>query len=237
VIRKGEPWGRPTTGPPDLEVRGSDADLAAAVGGRRGARIRFVPDATSDVARAVGLAAPRGDAAVDVAAGNAETVTELPVDALLVDSSPVDKPDGEVDQLALNMVVVGIAPDRLRWWHRRRPCAVEIDGRAVFEGRATTVVVANGQFLRGLDLVPRGHPGDGRSEVQAYAMGPAARRPMRRRLPTGDHVPHPDIRQHTGRTASIRFSAPRPVEIDGAASGARAEVVVRIAPEALVLLV
>ena len=31
MIRKGEPWGRPVAGPPDLEVHGSDADLATVI--------------------------------------------------------------------------------------------------------------------------------------------------------------------------------------------------------------
>ena len=40
-----------------------------------------------------------------------------------------------------------------------------------FSERATTVVVLVGQYLRGADVSPRGHPGDGAAEVQVYAMG------------------------------------------------------------------
>jgi YegS C-terminal NAD kinase beta sandwich-like domain len=216
VIRKGEPWGRPAAGPPDLSVEGDDADLAAAVRSRPGARVRFVADATSDLARAVGLAA------------DPSAATELPVDGLLVEGS---------GELAVNMVVVGTPPDRLRAWHRRRPCTVEVDGRVVFHGRATTVVVATGEFLRGLDVVPRGHPGDGRCEVQVYAMRAPARSSMRRRLPGGDHVPHPEIVQLGGRAVVTRFGSPRPVELDGRSRPPAAEVALRVVPEALVLLV
>ena len=56
-VRPGEPWGQPSTGPADVEVHGGDGALAAAVTGHTGLRVRFFPDANSDIARAVGLVA------------------------------------------------------------------------------------------------------------------------------------------------------------------------------------
>jgi hypothetical protein len=232
MIRKGEPWGRPATGPPDVEVRGGDHDLAAAVRSRNGARVRFVAGDGSDLALAVGLAGPPADAADGAAAA-----TELPVDGLVVDGLIADGGELAVNMLAVNMVVLGRAPDRVRAWHRRVPCRVTVDERVVFDARATTVVVANGQFLRGLDVVPRGHPGDGRCEVQVYALRAGARTKMRRRLPLGDHLPHPDIHQVSGRVVTARFGAPQPLEIDGRSRSPRPEITVRVVPEALVLLV
>ncbi|HZP27930.1 MAG TPA: hypothetical protein VFC99_03170 [Acidimicrobiia bacterium] len=220
MVRKGEPWGAPASGPPDLEVRGGDAELAAAARDHPGARVRFVPDATSDLARAVGIGGtPR------------EQPQELPLDALALDGLGAD-----TARLAVNMVVLGVAPDRLRAWSRSAPCHVTIDGRAVFEGPATTVVVANGQFLGGLDVVPRGHPGDGRCEVQVYAMRPAARRAMRARLPSGTHVPHPGIHQFAGRSVAVRFARPRPLAIDGRSRPPRPALALRVVPEAVVVL-
>ena len=68
--------------------------------------------------------------------------------------------------------------------------SVSVDGRAAFDGRATTVVVATGQFRRGLDLVPRGHPGDGRAEIQVYALTrPERARAARRGWRTGATCP------------------------------------------------
>src|SRR6476646_1646166 len=200
MIEKGEPWGRPGAGPPDLEVRGDDGDLAAAVQTRPGARVRFVAAPASDLARAVGLA--------DVPAGE----TELPVDALIVDLVR-DESEG----LAVNMVVLGIPPDRLRAWHRRHHCTVAVDDRTVFDGHATTVVIATGQFLRGLDVVPRGHPGDGKAEVPVYAIRRGERRAMRARLPTGAHVPHPRIRTRSATRIEVRASGTRALEVDGTA--------------------
>jgi diacylglycerol kinase family enzyme len=85
----------------------------------------------------------------------------------------------------------------------------------VFHGPCTTVVVATGQFRRGLDIVPRGHPGDGRAEIQIYAVPGRDRRTLRRRLATGTHVPHPSITQRTGRRVTVTTGRKVPLEIDG----------------------
>jgi len=92
---------------------------------------------------------------------------------------------------------------------------IELDGRPWFDGRATTVVVAIGQFLRGLDVVPRGHPGDGKAEIQVYELEKRERGEMRKRLATGTHLPHPRIRQRTAHTISLRADPSAPTEVDG----------------------
>ena len=105
MIEKGRPWERPATGPAEWHVEGDDAALAASVRAHPGARVGFRPDATSDLARALGIhASPDPDA---------EGMLELAVDALRVTA------DGR-DLFAVNMVVVGTAPDRLRLVQRRR---------------------------------------------------------------------------------------------------------------------
>ena len=113
---------------------------------------------------------------------------------------------------------------------------VRVDGRAWFSGRATTVVVANGQFLRGNDLVPRGHPGDGWAEVQVYTLAPR-RGAMRRRLPTGTHVPHPGVRSGQARRVEVEVAGPVPVEVDGRPQGRTGRLVVTLVPAAIRLLV
>jgi hypothetical protein len=221
VIAKGEPWGRPAHGPADVVVSGDDHDLAEAAAQHRGARLRFEPAATSDFARAVGLVAPGAPA-------DERAQTELVCDALDVEV------DGEALP-AVNMVVVGTAPDRQRWWSRGRPYHVTVDGRVVHDGRAVAVVVANGQFLHGRDVVPRGHPGDGRLEVHVYALARRERRGMRARVRDGTHVPHPRIRSATGTAVGVRGRGP--VEVDGLATGTCRAVTVRVAPAAFTLLV
>ncbi len=215
MIRPGQPWGEPAVGEPDVTGHGDDADLARLVAAHPGERLRFVPDSACDLARAVGLT-------TDGSGGS-----ELPLDVL--DVSGVGT--------AVNVVVLGSAPDRLVRWQRRRPVTVRVDGQVRYDGPATTVVVATGQFLRGADLVPRGHPGDGRVEIQVYALAPGARAEARRRLATGGHVPHPQITTATGRTVEVTWLQPAPVEVDGHPLAPAATVGVRVVPGAYRLLV
>ena len=215
-LRPGDPWGHAATDPPDLDVAGDDADLAAVAMSNGGALVRYRPSPRSDMARALGL-------------GPASTgATEVAIDALEIE------PDGG----AVNAVVLGPSPDRLRWSARASSITVRLDGRPWFRGRATTVVVASGQFLRGADVVPRGHPGDGWAEVQVYALARRARRPMRRRLPTGTHVPHPGIRAGRARRVEVEVAGRGlPVEVDGRPRGRTSRLGVTLVPTAIRLLV
>lgn len=215
----GRPWGHPI--PPDaliVDVAGDDADLAAAATAAEDAVVRFAPSAGSDLARAVGLGPGGG--------GTGETVV------------PVDLLDLGYGRCAANAVVLGPAPDRLRPWHRLRHVTVEVEGRPVFDEPATTVVVASGQFLRGADLVPRGHPGDGRLEVQVYALKPGERPGMRRRLGRGDHVPHPRILELSGKRVDVHWrDGEQPVEVDGHPLATAGNLGIVIRPGAARLLV
>ena len=219
MIERGAPWGNPTSEPADVTVCGGDADLADEVRRRPGARIAFEPDDTSDLARALGLPTS-GDATT-----GAPTL-ELPVDVLSLG-------DGIV---AVNAVVLGAPPAQLRWATLGTPLTVEVDGRVVFDGRATTVVVANGEFLDGDDLAPRGHPGDGRAEVQVFALQRGERRAMRDRLADGSHVPHPRIVQASGKVVVVHAPARVPVIADRRPEGAREKVRVEVRPGALILV-
>ena len=195
MIRKGEEWGTPAGGAePDLDVAGDDADLAAArAGAGPDPLVRFRPSAGSDLARAVGLTSPAAPGRLAV-----------PLDLLQLAG-------GEV---AVNAVVVGVPPDRLQPWHRPFPVELVVDGTSL-STRATTVVVATGQFLRGFDVSPRGHPGDGWCEVQVYALPAGQRRAMRARLRSGTHLPHPGITTRRARSVVVRAGREVPVEVDG----------------------
>ena len=219
MIEKGKPWERPATGPAEWHVGGDDATLAAAVRDHPGARVEFRPDGSSDLARALGLHRT----------GTASF--ELAVDALRIVA------DGR-ELFAVNMVVVGVAPDRAKWSTRAPAVYVRVGERVVHDGDATAVVVANGQYLRGSDVVPRGHPGDGRAEIQVYAVSRGQRAGVRSRLPQGVHLPHPDITQATGRHVDIRADGgPLALEVDGFATPPAARVTLDVVPEAFVLVV
>jgi len=219
-ISHGQPWGQPASGSPDVELAGGDADLAESMARHPGALVRFAPSPESDIARALGL---RPDA---------DARTEVALDALVL--------DGVAERNAaagVNAVVVGQPPDRLRWTTRNASITVTVDGRSWFAGRATTVVVASGQFLRGADLVPRGHPGDGWAEVQVYALARNQRRPMRRRLASATHVPHPHIHTTRARHVEIEMTRAMPIEVDGRPRGRAWRLSVRLVPAAVRLLV
>jgi diacylglycerol kinase family enzyme len=221
MIKPGEEWGRPTTAAPDLEVAGGDADLAAAVAANPGALVRFRPDSTSDFAGAVGLGvAEPGRGLV------AQQGTEVTLDLLRLDA----------DRAAVNMLVLGTPPDSSRRFVRRFGASVRVDERTVFLGPCTAVVIAIGQFRRGLDLVPRGHPGDGRAEVQIYAVPGRDRRALRARLATGTHVPHPDITQRSGARVTLTTDRRVPLEIDGRAAATADALDVEVVPNAYRLL-
>ena len=218
-LRHGEPWGHAASGPPDVEVTGDDAALAATVASHPGALVRFRPLPSSDVARALGLAT------------EVNGTTEVAIDTLAVRV-------GGGDQLpAVNAVVLGPPPDRLRWSARAPRITVRLDGRQWYAGPATTVVVVNGQFLRTADLVPRGHPGDGWAEVQVYALGRRERAEMRRRLPTGTHVPHPRIAAGRARRVDVEMAVRLPIEIDGRRRGRSDRLEVMLVAASIRLLI
>jgi hypothetical protein len=218
MIRKGEPWGEPFDGeryPDAVEAGGGDVELAAVVAAHPGTPIRFAPTRASDFARALGLrGAPTGN-------------TVLACDAIAL-------PDGSP---AVNAVVFGIPPDRQQWWQRRGRAEVEVDGRRVADRRALCVVVANGQYLRGFDVVPRGHPGDGRLEVHVYALEPRERGPMQHRLTAGRHLPHPNIIESSGREVTVRFHHAVPWEADGRPRGTLTEATLRLVPGVVNIIV
>lgn len=219
MIQPGELWGEPEHGQPDLVVTGNDADLAhALIGSRPGVLVAFTPSEDSDIARAVGLRA-----------GVARRGFALPMDGLQLD-------DGT---LAVNMVILGSPPDRLAWRSRSAKITVRLDGRAsglAVEG-ATTVVVATGQWLRGLDLVPRGHPGDGKADIHMYALERRERKHVRTRLLTGTHVPHPYITVRTGVEVNIQASRELELEVDGMAKEETATLRAKIVPARYRLLI
>jgi hypothetical protein len=219
MIERGEAWGHPTSDAADVIVRGGDGDLADAVHTHPDARVGFEPDDSSDLARALGLAAGSDTALAPS--------TELPVDVLELD-------DGTV---VVNAAVLGAPPAQVRWATLGTALTVEVDGRVVFDGRATTVVIASGQFLDGDDVVPRGHPGDGRAEVQVYALRRGERRAMRKRVADGTHVPHPRITQSVGKVVAVRAPARLPLVADGRPRGAFEELRVELRPGALTLVV
>ncbi|MDZ7732457.1 MAG: hypothetical protein U5R31_04490 [Acidimicrobiia bacterium] len=120
----------------------------------------------------------------------------------------------------------------------RRPVATVDVGSALLDGRQHWFVahlVARRSWLRGRVFVamnaewfgswslgPRAHPNDGLVDISDGSPSLGDRLRARRRLPTGTHLPHPEIR--TERTGALQrtFDPPLPVWLDAHAGRAGA---------------
>lgn len=155
-------------------------------------------EAGSDAAVASAVGAERpvrlrgGDlfATVGGATPGAE-LRRLPLDVLRV----------ETDAATYRAVAHVVA--RRSWWRGPLLAVMNVDGRG------------------GWDVAPRAHPNDGRADVVEVdaAMSVRARWQAWRRLPTGTHVPHPQL--HTRRVVEGTWSFDRPQRlwVDGVRRG------------------
>ena len=207
-----------------FRVVGHDATLAQAAQQSPGSVIEFIPGIDSDLALGLGFSLS-GATSTELIEPAHQLVPLVSMDALEVSR-------GGKHTLAVNMVISGVLPDRGRWWHRRRWLSVFVDGKIIFSGRATTVTAANGQFFHGLDLIPRGHPGDSCIEVQILALPVGQRKAFKRRLATGTHVPHPGVIEGRGRRVEVSWRGRRSLNIDGRDQDLEDSIVVDVRPNA-----
>jgi hypothetical protein len=107
---------------------------------------------------------------------------------------------------------------RSRWWTR-------------------AVVAMNAQWLGDWNLGPRAHPNDGLLDTSDARLRLGDLAKVRRRLPTGTHLPHPAI--STRRTAAMTFELERalPVWLDGEQVDEGRVLAVRLEPDALRVVV
>lgn len=236
-VARGEPWEEPRGDESAQRVEGLDAELALAAQRDGGGVFEFVPDESSDLARALGLVPGRQPAGRRVVALDGLWCIAEP-GYVRIAARPPRPPPPPTELLALGTVVLGTPPDQLGWWSRSPRLRVDVDGRIRFAGRAAGVVVTSAGFHRGHDVAPRSHPGDGRVEVQVYALPRGDRRAMRRRLETGRHLPHPGITEHRGRNVEIvAESGVLAFEADGVPRAPTRRVSVVVLPGALRVLV
>lgn len=145
--------------------------------------------------------------------GTRERVLALPIDLVEVTL------DDQVARVALAHVVA-----RTPWW-------------AGSWWRGPVLIVMNAEFLGDWDVAHRGHPNDGRVEVQLAdaALTARDRWAARTRLPLGSHVPHPQITTRSVRSASWTFDRPLAVFVDGRPAGTSRAVSVEVHPDAATL--
>ncbi len=211
-IRPGDEWGTPNDSDPDLVVLGSDADLARSLKSwpHRNPLISFEPSVDSDLAKSLGLSSLRDPGITN--AGGAGKIA-APIDA-------IEYRIAGKTYLAMNAIELGVSPLVLRATSRSKEISVTVNGRKFFNGVASGVVVANGEFIGAADLVPRSHPGDGRLEIHIYSLKAGERAAMRRRLATGSHLPHPRISTASGSRVRIEVKGGAwPIRADSELAG------------------
>lgn len=105
--------------------------------------------------------------------------------------------------------------------------------------RGPVLCIMNAEHVGPADVAPRAHPNDGRFDVLevSASMSRRARWQAWRRLSTGTHVPHPDIRTRRGRHEEFRFPRPVAVRVDGFERGTVRSIAVSVVPDAATIFV
>ena len=99
------------------------------------------------------------------------------------------------------------------------------------------VAVMNAEWLDEWDVAPKGHPGDGWLDVTAAALSWPERQKVRERLPTGTHLPHPDLKTSRVREAVFEFERPRRLYLDRVPFSRVSRLEVRVQPASLTVVV
>lgn len=138
-----------------------------------------------------------------------------PVLQVDVDAIRVELDDGSRHTAIAHVVV------RQAWW------------------RGEVIAVMNVEQLGSWNLAPRAHPNDGILDVVevATSMSVRDRLTARSRLPTGTHVPHPDIRMSRAKEHSWQLPSARDVWVDGIRVGSASALAVSVEPDAFTIFV
>lgn len=103
--------------------------------------------------------------------------------------------------------------------------------------RGRVVALMNAQWLGRWDVAPRSHPNDGRLDLLDARLSWDDKLKARRRLPTGTHVPHPDIHQRRVEAVQIELDRPTSIWLDGVRVATASTLSVRVEPDALLCVV
>lgn len=95
------------------------------------------------------------------------------------------------------------------------------------------VVAMNVQWLGPWNLGPKAHPNDGLLDTFDVRLGFGDLRKVRRRLPTGTHLPHPGISSRRSAAVQFELERPLPVWLDGEMVDRGRVLTIRVEPDAL----
>ena len=100
-----------------------------------------------------------------------------------------------------------------------------------------TLAVGNAQWLGEWNLWPRGHPNDGRLDLLDVRLPAGELWKVRRRLPTGSHLPHPGIETRRIKAETVELDRPLAAWLDGEPVGQARTFAFRCVPDALRVVV
>ena len=135
-----------------------------------------------------------------------------------------DRPHLPIDLAVVSLdgrelVMAGSLVIRARWW------------------TGPVWAAMNAAFLDDWNVAPAGHPNDGRLDVIEANLSMGDRLKARDRLPTGSHVPHPDISVRRLKEASWSPTRRQFVFVDHVQYGGVSEVAVVVHPDASTLVI
>jgi YegS/Rv2252/BmrU family lipid kinase len=88
--------------------------------------------------------------------------------------------------------------------------------RHTFDGRAATIVIANGQFFGGgVNIAPGAALSDGVFDVQVFAISKWQVPLIYRKAMRGLHLRHPAVKRYRSGSLTIEADQPLPIEVDG----------------------
>ena len=105
--------------------------------------------------------------------------------------------------------------------------------------RGPVTAVMNVDRIGEWNVAPRAHPNDGRFDVVTVAptMSVRDRWQARKRLPSGTHLPHPEIEVRTATDREFAFGRPVHVWVDGVRVADATSVTATIRPDAFAVVV
>ncbi len=98
-------------------------------------------------------------------------------------------------------------------------------------------VAMNAQWRGGWNLGPRAHPNDGLLDTYDVRLALGQLLPVRQRLHHGAHLPHPGIKEKRTSAITLELEKALPVHLDGDKTAVTATLVVRVAPDAVEVVV
>ncbi len=98
-------------------------------------------------------------------------------------------------------------------------------------------VALNAQWVGGMNLGPRAHPGDGLLDTYDSRLPLRQVLAVRARARHGAHLPHPGIKGARVSATQVQLERPLPLRLDGVVVGSARTLAIRVEPDALLIVV